>query len=60
MQVSMCGKLLKIGSDSSCTAQTAELQSKSGLSPVFTVKRLCCGVGIQLKMKKFDIYGDLK
>lgn len=56
MQVSMCGKLLKIGSDSSCTAQTAELQAKSGLSPVFTVKRLCCGVGIQLKMKKFDIY----
>lgn len=56
MQVSMCGKLLKIGSDSSCTAQTAELQVKSGLSDsVFSVKVLCCGAGIQLKMKQFDI-----
>lgn len=56
MQVSMCGKLLKIGSDSSCTAQTAELQVKSGLSDlVFSVKVLCCGAGIQLKKKQFDI-----
>lgn len=56
MQVSMCGKQLKIGSDSSCTAQTAELQAKSGLSDlVFSVKVVCCDVGIQLKMNQFDI-----
>lgn len=52
MQFSMCGKLLKIGSDSSCTVQTAELQTKTGLSDlVFSVKMLCCGAGIQLKIK---------
>lgn len=56
MQVSVCGKQLKVGSDSSCAAQTAELQAKSGLSDlVFNVKVVCCEVGIQLKMNRFDI-----
>jgi len=50
-------KALETGSDSSRTAQTAELQAKSGLSDlVFSAEVVCCDVGIQLKMNQLGIY----